>query len=144
MSKLDLSQGFHQIRMNPMSADLTTFVCPRGKFKFTKMPFGLKNAPAVFQAAIEQVLNPINDVASNYIDDILVYSGNWKDHLVDLEKVLKLLFEAGLTVKRTKCEFGRKYLLYLGHQVGCGKIAVPEHRVVAMKEYGRPKTKKTT
>ena len=56
LSKLDLTSGFHQIRMDPASSDLTTLVCPSGKCKFQRMPFDLKNVPAIFQAIVEEVL----------------------------------------------------------------------------------------
>ena len=70
--KLDLTSGFHQIRMDPTSSDLTTLVCPSGKFKFQRMPFGLKNAPAIFHAIMEEVLRPFSDCSSNYIDDFCI------------------------------------------------------------------------
>ena len=72
--KLDLTAGFHQIAMDEASSELTTFVCPSGKYKFVRMPFGLKNAPAIFQEIIERVLKPVQNNSSNYIDDVLVYS----------------------------------------------------------------------
>ncbi len=142
LSKLDLTSGFHQIQMDDESQDLTSFVCPAGRFKFVRMPFGLKNAPAVFQSVLEEVLRPVSEVCSNCIDDVVVFSAGWEEHLVDLVRVIECLGKAGLKVKRRKCEFGRKYMSYLGHQVGCGKVAVPEAWVSAMKEYGKPITKK--
>ncbi len=142
LSKLDLTSGFHQIEVAPESQDLTSFSCPAGKFKYVCMPFGLKNAPAIFQAVVEQVLAPMARVASNYIDDVVVFSRSWDDHLKDLQEVIECLGKAGLTIKRKKCEFGRRYMSYLGHQVGCGRVAVPESRVRAMAEFRRPITKK--
>ncbi len=56
LSKLDLTKGFHQVTMDPEHSNKTAFVCPYGKFKFTKMPFGLCNGPAVFQKLMETVL----------------------------------------------------------------------------------------
>ncbi len=53
LSKFDLTSGFHQIEVAPESQDLTLFSCPTGKFKYVRMPFGLKNAPAIFQAVVE-------------------------------------------------------------------------------------------
>ncbi len=89
MSKLDLSKGYYQLQMDPASKDMTTFVCPYGKYRFVRMPFGLKNAPAMFQHAISTVLKRFTSFSTNYIDDILVYSGSWKEHLVHLDKVLR-------------------------------------------------------
>ncbi len=80
-----VTSGFHQIVMEAGSQDLTTFSCPVGKFKFVRMPFGLKNAPAIFQAVVEEVLRPMNNVCSNYVDDVLVYSKSWEVHLKDIE-----------------------------------------------------------
>ncbi len=78
MSKLDLSKGFYQVQMEEVSKDLTTFVSPWGKFRFRRMPFGLRNAPATFQNLMEKVLENCREFASVYIDDVLVYSDNWK------------------------------------------------------------------
>ncbi len=142
MSKLDLAKGFHQIQMDEDSKQYTTFVCPFGKFCFKRMPFGLKNAPAVFQAAVEQVLSECKAFSTNYIDDILIYSECWDDHVVHIRLVLEALRGAGLTVKRGKCEWGGRYIDYLGHRVGCGQLAVPDHRVAALRDFRQPKTQK--
>ncbi len=93
----------------------------------------------MFQSVLELVLRPVADFSSNYIDDVIVFSGSWDDHLVNVERVVKCLGEAGLKLKLRKCEFGRKFMSYLGHQVGCGRVAVPEARVLAMANYGRLK-----
>ena len=140
LSKLDLTAGFHLIEMDNSSSDMTTFISPIGKLKFLQMPFGLKNAPAIFQRTIEQVLRPVRDSTCNYTDDVIILSNSWEEHLVNLE--VECIREAGLTMKRKKCEFGRKYMTYLGHLVGCGRLAVPESRVMAMRKYGKPRTKK--
>ena len=142
LSKLDLTAGFHQIEMDNSSSDMTTFISPIGKFKFLRMPFGLKNAPAIFQRTIEQVLRPVRDSTCNYIDDVIIFSNSWEERLAHLEGVLECIRVAGLTIERKKCEFGRKYMTYLGHLVGCGRLAVPESRVMAMRKYGKPRTKK--
>ncbi len=142
LSKLDLTAGFHQVRMDEESSKFTTFSCPLGKFRFVRMPFGLKNAPAIFQAIVEQVLKPVKGCSRNYIDDVIVFSNSWNEHLRDVSRVLDVLKEAGLRVKARKCEFGRKYMSYLGHQVGSGKLGIPEARVSAMRAYERPNTKR--
>ncbi len=142
LSTLDLSSGFHQLEMEESSSDLTTFVCPFGKFRFKRMPFGLKYAPAIFQAAVEEVLKSVGNICKNYVDDVVVYSGSWSDHLKHLQEVITCLGSAGLTIKAKKCVFGRKHLIYLGHKIGGGTLAVPELRVKCQSEFSRPNTKK--
>ncbi len=142
LSKLDLTSGFHQIEVDEKSMPLTSFVCPMGKFMYRRMPFGLKNAPAIFQSIVEEVLRPVKSFSRNYIDDVVIFSSNWKSHLEDVKRVIICLGEAGFTIKRQKCEFGRKYMEYLGHQIGCGRVAVPELRVRAMRDFRKPTTKR--
>ena len=106
------------------------------------MPFGLKNAPAVFQRLMENVLRGCYDWAAPYIDDILVFSQNGIIHTQHLRLVVKALSENGLTLKLEKCIFGKTHLEYLGHFIGCGTVAVPENRASDMANYIRPRTKK--
>ena len=142
LSTLDLMSGFYQIAMDPESSDLTTFVCLAGKLKFKRMPFGLRNAPSIFQQTMERVLKSVREVSGVYIDDIVVFSRNWEAHLADLRRVLVCLREAGLVVTLRKCTFGKSRLRYLGHLGGCGKVSVPKERVEAFRNYGMPRTKK--
>ena len=143
LSKIDLTSGFHQIAVEPNSRNYTTFLSPKGKFRFVRMPFGLKNAPSHFQRTMETVLAPVADCAAIYIDDIVIYSSTWQQHLSHIDRVLACLKDAGLTIKRKKCEFGKTKLQYLGHVIGSGQMAVPEHRVMALAKYKRPVTKRT-
>ena len=139
ISKLDLSKGFHQIEVE---IDKTAIITPFGKYAYTRMPFGLKNAPAVFQRTMEQVLRSCYSWAAPYIDDVLIFSENVGDHAVHIRKVLDELGRHGLTVKYSKCAFGQKKVEYLGHLIGGGVLAVPSHRATAMADYLRPRTKK--
>ena len=142
LSKLDLSKGFYQIGVDKNSVDKTAFISPFGKFAFNRMPFGLKNAPAIFQRCMEEVLRGCSDVAAPYIDDILVFSKDGVEHVSHLRRVVEALSKNGLSLKLAKCEFGRTQLEYLGHLVGKGQVAVPEDRATAMKDFVRPVTKK--
>ncbi len=81
LSALDHTAGFHQLAMEKPSSEFTTFVCPFGKYRYLRMPFGLKNAPAIFQAVVESVLKPVSDCCRNYVDEVVIYSSNWPDHL---------------------------------------------------------------
>ena len=142
LSKIDLTSGFHQIPLDPEIKNLTTFLTPRGKFRFLKMPFGLKNAPSHFQRVMERVLRPVASFCAVYIDDIIVFSDSWEQHLEHLRRVFQCFREAGLTAKPSKCSFGMTSLEYLGHKIGSGTMAVPQHRATALANFKRPITKK--
>ena len=142
MSKLDLAKGFYQVEVEPTSREKTAFICPFGKYEFTRMPFGLRNAPAVFQRCMEVVLSECYEFSAPYIDDIIVFSGNGKEHVGHLRQVLNELRKYGMTVKEEKCEFGKSRVEYLGHVIGGGELAVPAHRAAAMADFILPKTKK--
>ena len=142
VSKLDLCKGFYQIEVEEESQEKTAFITPFGKFSFKRMPFGLRNAPAVFQRTMEIVLGGCYSYAAPYIDDIIVFSKDGVEHVQHLKLVLGALKENGLTVKREKCEFGRTQLEYLGHMVGNGEMAVPSHRATAMSKFLQPRTKR--
>ena len=140
--KLDLNKGFYQVPLSRGSQDKTAFCTPWGKYAFTRMPFGLKNAPAAFQRCMQNTLAHLSVYSSAYIDDILIYSKNWEDHLDHIEAVLLALREAGLTANPDKCVWGAKSLEYLGHKIGYGMVGVPEARVKALKDYIKPTNQK--
>ena len=142
ISKLDLSKGFYQIEVQEESIPKTAFITPFGKYQFLRMPFGLRNAPSIFQRVMECVLRGCYTFSAPYIDDIVVFSQSGEEHLGHLKEVLMALRKNGLTVKLGKCAFGRRKLEYLGHLIGGGEMAVPEHRATAMAEFVQPKTKK--
>ena len=138
LSKLDLTKGFYQIPLRPEDKEKTAFC---GKFRFTRMPFGLKNAPATFQRTMHRVLTGQEEHSASYVDDILIFSKNWKQHLLHIQAVLEALRLNGLTVK---CQWGASKLEYLGHVVGEGQVSVPEARVEALRQFRKPVTKKDT
>ena len=120
ISKLDLSKGFYQIEVEKESIPKTAFITPFGKYQFLRMPFGLCNAPSIFQRVMECVLRGCYMFSAPYIDDIVVFSQDGETHLSDLREVLLALRRNGLTVKLGKCAFGRRKLEYLGHLIGGG------------------------
>ena len=106
------------------------------------MPFGLVNATSTFQRLMDRVLDGMTSFCSAYVDDILVYSDDWGSHSVHLDDVFCKLAEAGLAVKKGKCEWGKSKLVYLGHRIGDGRLAVPEDRVSHVANVIRPTTRK--
>ena len=90
----------------------------------------------------DRALGHLLGSTSTYIDDVLVFSNSWEEHLVHVRQVLEALAEIGLTAKPTKCVWGARSLSYLGHMIGAGYTSVPEARTKAIKQYHRPVSKK--
>ena len=110
LSKVDLTSGFHQIVIHPDSRDYTTFLSPKGKYRFVRMPFGLKNSPSHFQRIMEKTLAPVADCAAVYIDDVIIFSTSWQEHLDHLTRVFECFRQAGLTAEESKCAFGKAHV----------------------------------
>ena len=142
ISKVDLNKGYYQVRVTEEDTQKTAFVCHKGHFEFLRMPFGLKNAPAIFQKLTSRVLEPCSEFALPYIDDIVILSSSWEEHAQHVRKVLLQLRKAGLTASPKKCTWGSKVVEFLGHKLGDGKMSIPDRRVRALREYMRPKTKR--
>ena len=87
----------------------------RGLFRYTRLPFGVSSAPGILQCVIESLLQGIKGVVI-YLDDILI-TGATEENLRTLDEVLSRLNKAGLRVKRSKCEFMRESVTYLGHRI---------------------------
>ena len=115
-SKLDLSQGFHQIRMAEADVHKMAFRTHQGHYKFRVMPFGLCNAPSTFQAAMNDALHPFpRKYVMVFFDDILVYSFDFDSHVTHLESILSTLSEHNSRLRQSKCLFTQNQLNYLGH-----------------------------
>jgi hypothetical protein len=106
-TKLDLHSGYHQVRMDAADIEKMAFCTHHGHFEFLVMSFGLTNAPATFQALMNDVLHDfIRVFILVFFDDILIFSDSWSSHLQDVRAVLQRLQEHSLAVKRSKCSFG--------------------------------------
>ena len=108
ISKLDLTKGYYQIPVKESDIPKTTFICHRGRFQFTRMPFGVKNAPAIFQELMQGVLKECNSFATAYMDDVVIFSNCWESHVRHITRVLTALRKAKLTVNPSKCVWGGK------------------------------------
>ncbi len=142
LSKLDLNKGFHQVQIRVEDRQKTAFASPWGKFEYTRMPFGVRNGPAIFQRLADLVLVGCEDCSRVYIDDIIVFSQSWDYHCEHLKRVLYKLREAGLTANCNKCEWGQRYCTFLGHVVGNGQVTPADCKVAAIKQFKQPKTKR--
>ncbi|XP_041102688.1 uncharacterized protein LOC121313985 [Polyodon spathula] len=141
LSTLDLTKGYWQIPLTPSSKEKTAFATPDGLFHFKTMPFGLHGAPATFQRLMDKVLCPHHQYAAAYIDDVVIFSSTWKEHLDRLAAVLQSLREAGLTVNLGKCAFGKQETQYLGFSMGNGRVKPVASKVQALVDTPVPRTK---
>lgn len=117
-STLDLKSGYWQLPIREEDRAKTAFVCHQGQYEYNRVPFGLANAPAVFQRTMNKILEPvIGRCAFVYIDDIIIYSKNRGQHAKDLAQVFDLLDQHRLTLKRVKCVFGQAEVEVLGFNV---------------------------
>lgn len=140
-STLDCNAGYWQIPIRKEDRHLTTFTCHCGVYQCTRLPFGLCNAPATFQRAIDLILAGVKwQIALVYLDDIIVFSGTAEEHLSHLDRVFTLLGEAGVTLKPTKCHLFSNEVEYLGHIVRPGRILVNEKNLMAIRRAKFPQT----
>lgn len=140
-SSLDLAHGYHQVVMDKESVEKTAFRVPFGLFEYTRMPFGLVNAPGTFQRVMESCLGDLNlSELLIHLDDILVYSDSVKDQIARLDKVLTRLGDFGLKVKGKKCSLFQKQVNYLGHMVSAEGIQVDDDKIQKIKDWPIPST----
>jgi hypothetical protein len=140
-SKLDLRQGFHQIRMHEDDIPKTAFRTHQGHYEYRVMPFGLSNAPSTFQAAMNDLLRPfLRRFVAVFFDDILVYSVSIEDHAQHLEQVFSTLLSAQFYLKQSKCLFAQRQLEYLGHIISGQGVQVDPAKISAMVDWPVPTT----
>ena len=138
-SVLDLAWGYWQISMDPKDIPKTAFSTHRGHYEWFVMPFGLKNAPIDFQRAIQNALGDlIYNGCINYIDDIIVYTETFEEHLKLLQKVFESLEKAGLKVRREKCNFLQKEVEYLGFVIGYNTVKPSRRNLNAIELFPKP------
>ena len=115
-SKLDLSQAYQQLVLDKESRKYTTINTHKGLYQYTRLPFGIASAPALFQKTMDSILQGLPHVIC-YLDDILVTGADDAEHMRNLEEVLSRLKHHGLRLKRSKCEFLQSSVDYLGYHV---------------------------
>lgn len=126
-SKFDLKSGFHQVRMDPDSIKWTAFSCSEGLFEWKVMPFGLKNAPQIFQRKMDNIFGKYKDFTCTYIDDILIFSKTKDEHYLHLKQILYDFEKYGLIISKSKMEICKNHISFLGTEIGNGKIKLQPH-----------------
>lgn len=140
-STLDLKKGYYQVRMHPEDAEKTAFRFGRKLYEFTRMPFGLSSAPQTFMRLMNRVLEPF-PFAECYLDDVIIFSSNLKEHGEHLQKVLAAIEAANLRLNLKKCRFGLEEVDYLGFTIGKNRRRPSEDKVSKLRNFPSPSTKK--
>lgn len=136
---LDMISGYHQIPIDENSKHYTAFVTPDGHYEYNKVPFGLCNAPSVFQRMMNRLLAPHDGLATVYLDDILIYSGTPEENLVKLGKIQNIFEEECLTLNPAKCKFLSSPVDYLGYTISAEGVRPGENKSKAIANFPPPK-----
>ena len=138
-TKLDLRDAYHRVRIKKGDEWKTAFRTRYGHFEYLVMPFGLANAPATFQAYINQALQGYLDtICVVYLDDILIYSSSYEQHVADVRMVLQRLRKWNLYANLSKCEFFTQEVEFLGYIVGTAGISMDKRRVATINDWQEP------
>ena len=134
MSIIDIKDAYHHIEVALESRGITAFVTSDGLFEWSRMPFGLSNAPATFQRYVDQQLRDfIGKFCAVFFDDCMVYTtGSLEQHARDVKRLLDRLHSVGLEASASKCRFAYKELLFVGHIVGRGTIRPDPSKIRAV------------
>jgi hypothetical protein len=140
-STIDLASGFHQIKVNEQDIPKTAFSTDNGHWEFTRMPFGLKNGPPTFQRMMNIIFAEIPNTLI-YLDDIIIFSSSFQEHLADIKRVLRKLQNHNLQIQLDKSEFVRTDLNFLGHVITKDGIRPNPDKIKAILEFPIPKNEK--
>jgi hypothetical protein len=138
-STLDLASGYFQIPMDPESKEKTAFITYEGQFEYNFMSFGLVNAPATFQRCMDSVLAGLKwKSVQIYLDDAIIASTSFEEHLSDLKEVFVRLKDANLHLKASKCHFFCPEVQYLGHLITRDGVRANPKKVELIANWGIP------
>ena len=139
---VDLRSGFHQIPLTKDASEKCSFAAAfKGKYRFKVMPFGLSNAPNIFQRMAARLIEGIEDHTVAYVDDILIFTkGDLTDHLNKVQELLNRLRKHNLSLKLSKCQWATQEISYLGFKVSIHGVAPDEAKVDAIKHLKIPES----
>ena len=137
LTKFDLLKGYWQVPLTAQAREISAFVTPDGLYQYKVMPFGMKNSGATFQRLMNRVIAGLENVYA-YIDDVLVVSNDWSEHLNQIKAFFERCSEAQLTINLPKSEFCKATIVYLGHEIGQGKVRPIQDKVLAIAKYAEP------
>ena len=139
-SSFDLTSGYFQIPLREEDIPKSAFVCKYGQFEMTRMPFGLNNAASTFQRTMELALQGLQWVTCLvYIDDVIVFGKNFREHMQRVDEVLERIKDAGLKLKPSKCSMFQHEVVFLGHVVSKDGVSPDPSNIEKIIQWPRPK-----
>ena len=141
VSTFDMLKGYWQVPLTQRAREISAFVTPSGLYQYKVMPFGMKNAPATFQRMVNKLVRDI-DGCEGYIDDVVIFSDNWSDHIRQIKRFFQIIREAKLTINLMKREFSKATVKYLGHIVGQGQVRPLDAKIQTIVKYPIPTSRK--
>ena len=138
-SKLDLKSGFYQIPIREEDKEKTAFITPFGLFQFNVLPMGLKNSPPTFQKVMSNTLQFCRHFALVYLDDIVVFSKTYEDHMFHLAQVFSAIHDRNFVLNPPKCELLVSQIDYLGHTVSATTITPLKERIHVILDMKEPR-----
>ncbi|CAB3259990.1 unnamed protein product [Arctia plantaginis] len=141
---LDINSAFWAIPLRVEDRSKTGFVTQDGHFQWTCLPFGLKTSPAIFQRILSNILRKHNltGYSVNYIDDILIYSSTFEEHIRHIRNVLEAIIKEGFRLKFQKCTFASDSVEYLGHIIQNNSVRPLKDNLISIRNFPTPKTQK--
>lgn len=141
---LDINSAFWSIPLRIEDRRKTAFVTQEGHFQWTCLPFGLKTSPAIFQRILSNILRKhgLTRFTMNYIDDILIHSSSFEEHVKHIEQVLEAITTEGFRLKSKKCTFASDSVTYLGHIIQNNSVRPLKDNLISIKQFPTPKTQK--
>ncbi|XP_068240035.1 uncharacterized protein [Palaemon carinicauda] len=140
-TKIDFTKGYWQIKVRSEDVPKTAFVTPDGQYEFLKMPFGMVNAGDTYVKCMRTLLKGLDNVES-YIDDLLVHTKSWSEHLETLQELFQRIQNTNLTVRPSKCILASETVQFLGHEIQGGTLSLQETNISKIQSAPQPKTKK--
>lgn len=143
-STLDLNSAFWSIPLRVSDRHKTAFVTQEGHFQWTCLPFGLKTSPAIFQRIMCNIIrkHKLGEFTVCYIDDILLFSKSFSDHIRHLKQLFEAIEIEGLRLKFSKCTFAADSVKYLGHIIQNNSVRPLKDNLISIKNFPTPKTQK--
>jgi hypothetical protein len=143
MTSLALTSAFLQIPLEESSRKFTAFLFDTNVYQFQRVPFGTKNSLAAFVRGLRKVLgNDVTSFCACYVDDIVIFSKTFEEHLQHINTIFSKLTTAGFTINALKCRFCQPQMTFLGHVIGPEAISADPQRIAAILNYPAPRNKK--